>query len=87
MFTGILRVWNCKTRVCVHSQNLPESLSKKDNESETDMHSLTQAFSISSLNQICTTNYEHNIQFFSTTNLQLDKQVCITSDHIFRTSQ
>ncbi|XP_067929652.1 transducin beta-like protein 3 [Watersipora subatra] len=78
---GALRVWNCKTRSCVHTQTLPESQSK-ENDSDTDLHSLTQAFVVPSLGVICTTNHEHNIQFFSTQDMKLKKQYIGNNEEI-----
>ena len=64
------------SRQCVYEQKVPDSVAQsKAADSETDLHSITQAFAVPTLNQICVTNHEKNIQFFSTDDLKLCKQV------------
>ncbi|KAF6039472.1 TBL3 [Bugula neritina] len=80
---GALRVWNCATRLCVHTQKLPESLTDAAaDDSETALHSITQAFAVKSRDQICTSNHEHNIQFYSSETLHLEKQYIGNNEEI-----
>ena len=77
MKLGQLRVWNVQTRQCVYEQKLPESRLKKEDNSEVDVHSIAQAFLVPSIDKICASDQEHNVQLYSTDNLSLHKQVLL----------
>lgn len=77
VISGQLRVWNTGTRQCVHTQTVSQSRQKKEDNSEVDVHSIAHAFLVPSIGRICTADYEHNIQLYSTDDLSLCKQVCV----------